>query len=171
MPRPDLESIGVRHRRIPVMAIGRDVYCDSRLIIDKLEQLFPDGVLGASQPDQRGVQKLLEKWTIDAGLFPRASQLIPTSMPLLSDPKFTKDREDFSGRRWDKKQIEATRPESIAHIREGFSLLETTLLADGREWILKSPKPSLADIEGKAGMHPLLYSVTLTGRLPSYMGI
>lgn len=131
------------------MAIGRDVYCDTRLMLDKLEELFPDGTLGASQPDQRAVQKLLEKWTIDAGLFARASQLIPTSMPLLNDPKFIKDREDFSGRSWDKKQIEAMRPEALAHIREGFSFLEKTLLADDREWILKTRKPSLADIEGE----------------------
>jgi glutathione S-transferase len=153
MPRPDLEAIAVKYRRIPVMAIGRDVYCDTRLMLDKLEQLFPDGSLGASQPDQRAVQKLLEKWTIEAGIFARATQLIPTSMPLLNDPKFTKDREDFSGRSWDKEQIEAMRPEAIAHIRDGFSFLEKTLLADEREWILKTNKPSLADIEGKAHLH------------------
>jgi glutathione S-transferase len=148
MPRPDLEAIGVKYRRIPIMTIGRNVYCDTRLILDKLEQLFPGGTLGVSQPDQRAVQKLLEKWTIDAGIFTRASQLIPTNMPLLNDSKFTKDREDFSGRSWNKKQMEAMRPEAIAHIREGFAFLERTLLADDREWILKTEKPSLADIEG-----------------------
>lgn len=153
LPRPDLDSIGVRYRRIPVMAIGRDVYCDTRLMLDKLEQLFPEGSLGASQPDQKAVQTLLEKWTIDAGLFTRASQLIPTSMPLLNDPKFTKDREDFSGRSWDKQQIEEMRPEAIAHIREAFSFLERTLLADDREWVLKTARPSLADIEGEAYLH------------------
>lgn len=137
------------------MAIGRDVYCDSRLIIEKLEQLFPDGALGASQPDQRAIQKLLEKWTIDAGVFNKASQLIPTSMPLLNDPRFTKDREEFSGRSWDKEKIEAMRPESIAHVREGFSFLEHTLLADDRKWILKTNRPSLADIEGQTHMLPL----------------
>lgn len=140
------------------MAIGRDVYCDTRLILDKLEQLFPDGALGASQPDQRAVQKLLEKWTIDAGIFARASQLIPTSMPLLNDSRFTKDREDFSGRSWDKNQMEAMRPEAIAHINGGFAFLETTLLADGREWILKTGRPSLSDIEGTAHLHLLSFT-------------
>jgi glutathione S-transferase len=141
------------------MAIGRDVYCDTRLMLEKLEQLFPDGTLGVSQPDQRAVQKLLEKWTIEAGVFARASQLIPTSMPLLNDPKFTKDREDFSGRSWGKEQLEAMRPESIAHIRDGFAFLEKTLLADDRDWILKTQKPSLADIEGKAPSHLLPSSI------------
>lgn len=171
MPRPDLEAIGVKYRRIPVMAIGRDVYCDTRLMLDKLEQLFPEGVLGASQPDQKAVEKLLEKWTIDAGVFARASQLIPTSMPLLNYEKFAKDREEFSGRSWDKKQIAAMRPESLAHIRESFSFLERTLLADDREWILKTEKPSLADIEGAAHLPSLLCSNVLTKRSLSNLGI
>lgn len=75
--------------------------------------------------------------------------MIPTEMPLLRDPKFTKDREDFSGRSWDKEQIMAMRPEALAHMRSSFKFLETTLLADGRRWILKTDKPTLADIEGE----------------------
>jgi glutathione S-transferase len=131
------------------MSIGRDVYCDTRIILQKLEQLFPEGTIGASQPDQKALEKLLEIWTIDGGMFNRAAQLIPASMPLLNDPKFTKDREDYNGRSWDKSKIEANRPEALAHIRNAFNLLETTLLADDREWILKTEKPSLGDIEGK----------------------
>jgi glutathione S-transferase len=131
------------------MSIGRDVYCDTRIILQKLEQLFPKGTIGASEPDQKALEKLLEIWSIDGGVFNRAGQLIPASMPLLNDPKFVKDREDFNGRSWDKSKIEANRPEALAHIRNAFNLLETTLLADDREWILKTEKPSLGDIEGK----------------------
>ena len=130
------------------MSIGRDIYCDTRLILQTLEARFPDGALGATQPDQKAIEKLLEKWCIDGGVFARASQLIPPEMPLLNDPKFKKDREDMSGRSWDKKNIIAMRPEAISHIRDAFVFLETGLLADGREWILKTAKPSLADIEG-----------------------
>jgi glutathione S-transferase len=149
LPRPDVKALGIAYRRIPLMSIGRDVYCDTRIILQKLEQLFPKGTIGASQPDQKALEKLLEIWSIDSGVFNRAAQLIPTSMPLLNDPKFTKDREDYNGRSWDKSKIEANRPEALAHIRNAFNLLETTLLADGREWILKTEKPSLGDIEGK----------------------
>jgi glutathione S-transferase len=149
LPRPDVKALGIAYRRIPLMSIGRDVYCDTRIILQKLELLFPTGTIGASQPDQKALEKLLEIWTIDGGVFSRAGQLIPTSMPLLNDPKFTKDREDFNGRSWDKDKIEANRPEALAHIRDAFNFLETTLLADGRDWILKTEKPSLGDIEGK----------------------
>ncbi|KIX10002.1 uncharacterized protein Z518_01083 [Rhinocladiella mackenziei CBS 650.93] len=147
MPRPDIHALGVKYRRIPVMAVGRDVYCDSRIILRKLEEFFPDGALGASSAEEKAIEKLLEIWAIESGVFARASQLIPTSMPLLNDPKFTQDREDFSGRSWSKEQIAANRPEALAAIRSGFKFLETTLLADGREWVLKTEKPTLADIE------------------------
>ena len=148
LPRPDVKALGISYRRIPLMAIGRDVYCDTRIILQKLEQRFPKGAIGASQPEQKALQKLLESWTIDGGVFNRASQLIPANMPLLNDPKFTKDRQDFSGRSWEKSKIEANRPEALVHIRNAFDLLETTLLSDDREWILKTEKPSLGDIEG-----------------------
>ena len=131
------------------MSIGRDIYCDTRIILQKLEELFPTGAIGASQPEHKALQKLLEIWTMDGGVFNRASQLIPASMPLLNDPKFTKDRQDFSGRSWEKSKIEENRPEALAHIRNAFKLLETTLLSDNREWILNTEKPSLGDIEGK----------------------
>ena len=141
------------------MSIGRDVYCDTRLILSKLEQRFPDGALGAQQPEQRAIQELLERWTVDGGVFTRAAELIPTDMPLLNDPKFTKDREELSGRSWAKDDLAKKRAEALADMKEMFSLLETTLLADDREWILKTQKPSLADIEGKSSENSCLPSL------------
>lgn len=69
-------------------------------------------------------------------------------MPLLKDPAFKKDRADMTGRSWDKDKVEMMRPEALVEIKGAFELLETTLLADGRDWILKTEGPSLADIEG-----------------------
>ncbi len=78
----------------------------------------------------------------------RAAQAIPPELPLLKDPKFQKDRKEYTGRSWSLEDVRALRPEALAHLRDGFDMLETGLLADGREWILKTEKPSLADIEG-----------------------
>ena len=150
LPREDLNALGVKYRRIPVMAIGRDIYCDSRLILLKLEEKFPSGALGAQQPDQKAIEKLLENWTIDGGIFVRAAQSLPAETPILNDPKFTKDREDYSGRSWAKENLNAIRPEGLTHMRDAFVFLETGLLADGRQWVLKTEKPSLADIEGQS---------------------
>ena len=118
------------------------------LILQKLEARYPDGALGASQPDQKAIEKLLQRWCIDGGVFLRASQLIPPETPLLKDPKFVKDREDYTGRSWEQSAVTAMRPEALAQIRNDFDFLEKGFLADGREWILKTTKPSLADIEG-----------------------
>ncbi len=48
------------------------------------------------------------------------------------------------------------RPEALVEIRGAFELLEMTLLADGRDWILKTENPSLADIEGMFSLGPCL---------------
>ena len=149
LPREDISALGVKYRRIPIMSIGRDIYCDTRLILRKLEETFPDGALGASQADQKAVEELLEKWTMDAGIFARVAQSIPPEMPLLRDPKFIKDREEFMGRSWALEDVKAMRPEGLSHIREAFAFLENGLLADGRQWILKTEKPGLADINGR----------------------
>lgn len=149
LPRPDLKALGINYRRIPVCAIGRDVYCDTRIILRKLEQMFPDGKLGATDPEQRAIEKLLEIWKIEAGVFARGAQMIPSDGPLSKDKVFQKDREDFSGRPWSKEAVDRNRPEAVAAMKSNFHFLESTILADGREWILKSSKPTLADIEGE----------------------
>ncbi|KAL8631956.1 hypothetical protein Q9189_002332 [Teloschistes chrysophthalmus] len=163
LPREDINALGVKYRRIPIMSIGRDVYCDTRLILQKLEERFPTGALGATQADKRALESLLEKWTIDGGVFSRAAQLIPPEMPLLNDLKWVKDREDFMGRSWAKADITRARPEAIAHMRDFFDLVESTILADGRSWVLDTQGPSLADINA---IWPFHWVVNMQGALP-----
>ena len=149
LPRPDLkELLGIHYRRIPVLAIGRDVYCDTRIILAKLETLFPGSELAPRTPEAVTIQKLLSAWIIESGIFVSGSQLIPSDLPLMRDPRFQRDREDFSGRSWEKSKQDQLRPEALANIRRSIHLVETTLLADGRDWILATSKPTLADIEG-----------------------
>lgn len=145
------------------MSIGRDIYCDTRLILQKLEEKFPSGALGVVEPDQKALEKLLESYTIDSGIFVRATQTIPVEMPLMNDPKFVKDREEFMGRSWAREDVKALRPEALTHIRNGFEGLETGLLADGRQWVLKTEKPSLADIEA---IWPFHWVLDIDGALP-----
>ena len=149
LPRPDVAAVGTSYRRIPVVAIGRDIYNDTRLIIQKLETLYPSQrKISSSTRAGQAQERQLEQWIIDGGIFARASQLIPSSMPLLRDPKFTKDREDYSGRPWSKEAVDRNRPEALVEIRAAFDVLETLLLADGKEWIAETDGPGLADIEG-----------------------
>ena len=166
LPRGDLASLGIKYRRIPLMAIGRDVYCDTRLILKKLEELYPDGALGATQDDQKTIERLLEKFTVD-NVFNRAAQLIPPDSAVMQDPKFINDRKQFSGRDWSPESQAKGRPEALVHVRDAFELFENTILADGRKWVLKTNEPSLADIEG---IWPFHWVITLKGALdPQYI--
>ena len=85
-------------------------------------------------------------------------------MPLLKDAKFVKDREDYTGSSWAKTDITKMRPEALAHIREAFDFLETGFLADGRDWILGTEQPILADIEV---IWPFHWLVDMKGALPA----
>ncbi|KAI9843300.1 MAG: hypothetical protein M1837_006515 [Sclerophora amabilis] len=145
------------------MPIGRDIYLGSRLIIETLERKIPEGSLGVETADQKAVQKLLQRWIIDGGILSKLGQLIPVDSPMLKDQNFIKDREELTGRSWKKEEIQRMRPEAMAETRDLFDFMETTLLADGRHWILKTPKPSLADIEA---IWPFQWIVEIKGALP-----
>ena len=100
MPRPEIEAIGTKYRRIPILAIGRDIYNDTRLILSKLEELYPHAVksISAEGPEQKAIERLLQHWAVDNGLFMRAAQLIPRHLPLMRDEKFLRDRKELTGR-------------------------------------------------------------------------
>lgn len=164
MPRPDLAHLGIRHRRIPVLAIGRDVYVDTRLMLRRLEQLCPSvpplGPSSSGSAEARAVERLLDTLTVDSGLFLAAARLIPENMPLIRDPVFQRDRLDFFGKQPTTSaggnSADATalrRAEALVEVRYGAALLESTLLADGRDWILGTPTPSVADIEAIFPFH------------------
>lgn len=84
-PRPDLAALGVNYRRIPVLAIGRDIYCDTLLILEKLESLYPDSEykrISAINPTELALEKLFEKWT-DVVVFKAAAAVISTDLDLM----------------------------------------------------------------------------------------
>jgi glutathione S-transferase len=150
LPRPDLAELGINYRRIPLLSIGRDVYYDTRLILARLEQSFPasSSYPPLSTPDNKGLEALLEKFTVDAGIFSKAAQSLPPDLPTMKDEKFVKDRAEFTGTSWSQEARVKGYPEALAHIRHAFGILEA-LLADGRQWIGGTDKISLADIHGE----------------------
>jgi hypothetical protein len=163
MPRPDLEALNVNYRRIPLLSIGRDMYVDSRFILHKLETLLPSGALGAKKPEHRAIERLLDRFTTDAGMFTRAAQLIPTDLPNMRDPKFRADRTNFGMHKFDVDAMDRMRPEAVVMIRDCFELMETTILSDGREWVFGGDGPSLGDIEAVWLFHWL---VDMKGAVP-----
>ncbi|KAF2717049.1 glutathione S-transferase [Polychaeton citri CBS 116435] len=150
LPRPDMKALGLNYRRVPVVTIGRDIYCDTLLILEKLEELFPpSGGIGATLGAQSGtnfaLEKLLEKWT-DVCVFKPAAAAIPTTVPLLQDQDFIKDRTELWSRDWNPAEQDRLRPAGLSDLRANFSFLEQ-VLSDGRQWITGAKQgPALADI-------------------------
>lgn len=150
MPRPVLARIGVHYRRIPVLAVGRDIYCDSRCIIDHLERLYTDvpklGHDAASQPYEQGLERILENWAFDGGLFMRTAQMIPPDAALMLAKEWIADREELSGRSFNTESMRAGLPDALSHARLHLQIVEDNLLADGREWLSGKATPGLSDV-------------------------
>ncbi len=66
MPKPDVVALTGGYRKTPFMQIGADIYCDSSLICDVLEQLQPEPTLYPAH--QKGVARILAQWA-DTTLF------------------------------------------------------------------------------------------------------
>ena len=93
MPKPDLLPLTGGNRRIPVLQIGADIYCDTRLIARKLEQLHPTPP--CIPPQQAGLIALLEAWAGQVLMF---QALLPTFKELMPHlpPEFLIDRAAMS---------------------------------------------------------------------------
>ncbi|KAI1308526.1 glutathione S-transferase [Xylaria venustula] len=95
LPRPDLALLGVSYRRVPVLAIGRDIYLDTRLIIQKLEALYPASAahpgISAKNPEHVALEQLISVRTIEGDLFSRAIQCFPPGA-FAADKAFMRDR-------------------------------------------------------------------------------
>ncbi|PQA82837.1 glutathione S-transferase [Limnohabitans sp. TS-CS-82] len=69
MPKPDVIALTGGHRRTPFMQIGADIYCDSNLIADVLEQMQPTPTL---YPEAvKGAARIVAQWA-DTLVFPVA---------------------------------------------------------------------------------------------------
>jgi len=140
MPKPDLVPLTGGYRRIPVMQIGADIYCDSALIVRELERrysgpsLYPNG--------SSGLASAVEIWC-DKGLFQPAVTAIFGTMGDKVDPAFIADREGLSGQPFKVAGMKAHVPFALSQVKAHAALL-VEQLADGRAF-LEGAKPGLAD--------------------------
>jgi len=73
MPKPELTALTGGYRKIPVMQIGADVYCDTQIILRELEKRYPTPSLFVGGHKAPGWGMGL--WT-DRVLFPGALAVI-----------------------------------------------------------------------------------------------
>src|SRR5208282_3602590 len=60
MPKPKLTPLTGGYRRIPVMQLGADIYCDTGIIVRKLEELCPQPTIYPGNSD--GVCHMINLW-------------------------------------------------------------------------------------------------------------
>ena len=140
MPKPELVALTGGYRRIPVMQIGADIYCDSQLIVRELERRYPEPSL-FPQGD-RGMAYANALWS-DRAVFQAAVAIIFAGLGDKVPAAFVKDRTALSGRSFDPAAMQAAVPHMTAQMRSHIALLSDQL-ADQRRF-LTGDMPGLAD--------------------------
>ncbi len=100
MPKPDLVPLTGGYRRIPVLQIGADVYCDTQVIMAEIERRHP------GPGDTAGPGFAVNYWA-DRLFFQAAVPIIFGEMGDRVPRAFIEDREKLSGRPFDVAAMQA----------------------------------------------------------------
>lgn len=140
-PRPELEvSLGITYRRIPVLAIGNDVYCDTAIAIQALESRFPNVGLDLQM---NGLRIGTAAFWPDRAIFKACAALMPKE---LWTPEFIVDRSAFSGAQVDPVRMEQARPMILSQLRTHCDLIEDQLNSSSTNWLESTAKPTFIDV-------------------------
>ena len=140
--RPELFAMTGGYRRIPVMQIGADLYCDTQCIFRELESRWPEPTLFPG--GGRGMPFAVSRWT-DGELFASAFRI--AFAPVADDlpPALVTDRQRlYIGAGGDLKKEMADLPHTLAQFRAQVGWLEERLESN-RAYIL-GENPSMADL-------------------------
>jgi glutathione S-transferase len=148
MPKPDLVPLTGGYRKIPVLQIGADVFCDTLLVVRTLEwlhptpTLYPGGTVGTCHAWNLWADRLLFQPVV-AVVFDEIGAFVP--------PAFIEDRQKMMpGRSFT--ELPAQAPHAREQVRGLIAVLEDQF-ADGRPHLLGA-EFSLADA---ACFHPLWF--------------
>jgi len=131
-PKPQLVPLTGGYRRIPVLQIGADVYCDTARIIREIEARHPAPTVFPA--DMRGVADVVA-WFADQQLFRVAAVLVLATMGKTLPPEFRADREKMvPGLQID--ALPAQAPHAQSQLRAYCQVLARQL--DGRDFLLGS---------------------------------
>ncbi|MFT5042603.1 MAG: glutathione S-transferase [Hyphomicrobiaceae bacterium] len=130
MPKPELTPLTGGYRRIPVMQIGADVYCDSALIVRKIEELYPEP--SVYPDDSRTAADAIAAWA-DGVFFRTLVPLVFTALAEHLPKELFADRQKMSPG-FSREILTALRPNSIGNLRALCDRMAADL--EGRPWIL-----------------------------------
>jgi len=140
MPKPDLTLLTGGYRKTPVLQIGADIYCDTRLIAVELEKRFPQPTFFPG--GNRGMSLALASWSDRAFFEPGAALsmgLNKSGLPqaIINDRKAFFKFMDFD-------MLERDIPHLSTQLRAQADLVNEQL-ADGRDYVFGNER-SLADV-------------------------
>jgi len=140
--RPELLAMTGGYRRIPVMQIGADIFCDSQCILMELERRYPSPTFFPN--NGAGLPFALSRWT-DGPIFDLVFRATfapaATSLP----PELVADRTRlYLGPEGDLAKEIADLPHTLAQLRAQLAWVETRL-STGRRYIL-ADEPGMPDL-------------------------
>ncbi len=145
MPKPDVVALTGGYRRTPFMQIGADIYCDTALICDLLEERQPQPTLYPASAG--GLQRAVAAWA-DSALFwaaiPHAMQ--PAGAPHITAHLKPEELKVFGA---DRVAMTANRPrinrtDCAAQLDSHLHWIDLQL-ADGRAFLMGA-EPGIADL-------------------------
>lgn len=145
-PKPDYTPLTGGYRRTPALQIGADVYCDTHLIADVLEDITPTPSLfpGPNPARTRALTDGLSPWLEGQLLWPLA--LYITGINADNFPaQFHVDRARLHGKPPPSiERVKASARKNLAQTRQ--QLLRLGDLLSGSQAFLLGDQPSLADL-------------------------
>ncbi len=140
--RPELFAMNGGYRRIPVLQVGADIYCDTQCILRELEERAPEPTFFPGQ--SFGLPFALSRWT-DGELFDAAFRLALAPNAKSLPPEFVADRVRlYIGPDGDLEKEAADLPHTLAQLRAQLGWLEARLMG-GRPFVL-GDTPGMPDL-------------------------
>jgi glutathione S-transferase len=147
MPKPDLVELTGGYRRVPVMQLGADIYCDTHCIARVLDRLQPSPPL--SPPGQETVEHALSRWAETTFMM---AVLALFGIGGVFPDEFVEDRrQTMVPPGTDLDQSKVVLGTKLLQISANLDRLEHQL-SDGRPFLL-GEEPCLADL---SAFHPLM---------------
>jgi glutathione S-transferase len=131
-PKPDLTALTGGYRRAPVLQVGADIYCDTRLIIRELDRRHPRPTL--FPPGETGLANAVAAWA-EGPLFRSVLLYAWGTNHDLMPPELFEDRARMRGLPVPSvRSVERAAARNAPLVRAQMPLIED-MLGDGRPWI------------------------------------
>lgn len=141
LPRPYTAPLTGGFRRIPILQIGADVYCDTQVIASELDRRFPQPSLFPAASE--GMARMLGGWS-DSRFFNAAMMVTLGGLGDDLPEAFIVDREAMAGSRFNIRRMREALAPMREQMRAQLGWIDSHL-ADGRSFVF-GETPGWADI-------------------------